>query len=364
MGSGAWIVLLAGLAACGGDAAETVENVPPAESLITPDNVVVVDSGTIESGPTISGALQAERRAQIRAELSGAIVAVSAEQGQRVASGALLGRIDDTVVRDNFLSARSTATTAEQAATVARRNVQRSEALLQAGAISESALEDARLQLQTAESQQADAQARLAVAQDQLGKAEIRAPFAGIVSERAINAGDIVQPGAPLFTVVDPASMRLEGSVAATQLEHVRVGAPVSFAVTGYGDRAFEGRVTRVAPTADAATGQINVIAELPNASGQLVGGLYAEGLIAAAATTGLVVPLTAVDVSPDGAEVLRLKNGTVERVQVQTGLRDDRSERIEITAGIERGDTLLLGPARTITPGTPVRVQAFESAR
>ena len=68
---------------------------------------------------------------------------------------------------------------------------------------------------------------QLTAAQKQLDKATFRAPFAGIVSERQVNAGDVVQPGAALFTVVNPASMRLEGSVPAEQLVGAQVGMPV-----------------------------------------------------------------------------------------------------------------------------------------
>lgn len=350
--------------ACGGGGEpEAAAEAERETALVTPDNVLVVDSARIDSGPSLSGALQPERQAQLRAELSGAVVSVQVDRGERVARGALLGRIDDTSVRDAFLSARSSATTAEQAEAVARRNVERSEALLRAGAISESALEDARLQLEMATSQRADARARLSQAQSQLGKTELRAPFAGVVAERAVSAGDVVQPGTLLFTVVDPGSMRLEGAVPAFDLGGVRAGAPVEFTVSGYGARVFEGEITHVSPVADPATGQIPVIARIPNTGGDLVGGLYAEGQVASESRRSLVVPLSAVDVEPGGGgEVLRLKNGSVERVRVQTGLRDTRTERIEITAGLAPGDTLLVGPARSITPGTEIRVQALES--
>jgi RND family efflux transporter MFP subunit len=277
---------------------------------VTPDNVVVVDSSRISAGPLLTGTLQPERMAQIRAELSGAMVSVATERGQRVGRGETLGRIDDATMQDNFISARSGVTTAEQAAAVARRNVERSEALLHAGAISESALEDARLQFQTAESQLADARARLVQAQTQLDKTTVRAPFAGIVSDRQINAGDIVQPGSALFTVVDPSSMRLEGAVPASELERVRVGANVEFTAAGYADRTFTGKVVRVNPTTDPATGQIPVIASIPNSGGDLVGGLYAEGLVATESRVGLIVPLSAVEIAQERAEVLRLRQG------------------------------------------------------
>jgi RND family efflux transporter MFP subunit len=183
--------------------------------------------------------------------------------------------------------------------------------------------------------------------------------MSGIVSERPISSGDVVQPGAAMFTVVDPSSMRLEGSVPSESLNQVKIGAPVSFTVNGYPGRTFTGRVTRVNPTADPATRQVRVFISIPNAEGRLVGGLFANGRLAADSRTGLVVPVTAVDSRSNIPAVFRIKGGKVQRVPVTLGLRDEGTEKVEITSGVQAGDTLLLGAAQGITPGTIVKVSA-----
>jgi RND family efflux transporter MFP subunit len=207
------------------------------------------------------------------------------------------------------------------------------------------------------ESQLADAKARLSLAQKQLDDAQLRAPFGGIVSVRQVNAGDVVSPGTAMFTLIDPTSMRLEGSVPAAQLGAIRIGAPVSFTVSGYPDRRFEGRITRINPTADATTGQVRVVVSIPNARGGLVGGLFAEGRVASEKHEGLTAPATAVDVRGLRPAVLRLKDGKVERVEVEVGLRDEETEKLEIVQGVAAGDTLLVGAAQAISPGTQVKV-------
>ena len=125
-----------------------------------------------------------------------------------------------------------------------------------------------------------DARARLASAQKNLDNTVIKSPYDGVVSERQANAGDIVSPGTPLFTVVDPSTMRLEGAVPADQLGAVRVGAPVRFSVTGYPGRTFEGSVTSVYPSADPQTRQVRLFARIPNTGNGLVAGLYATGRV------------------------------------------------------------------------------------
>jgi RND family efflux transporter MFP subunit len=282
---------------------------------------------------------------------------VNVDQGTRVAAGASLAQIDDRTLRDAFLSARSGFTTAQNAAERASRDLERSERLAQAGAIAERDLEQARLANTAAASQLADAQARLTMAQKQLDDARIRAPFAGVVSMRSVSEGDVVQPGTALFSVVDPASMRFEASVPAALLAQVKVGAPVSFKVSGYPDRRFAGRVARISPTVDPGTGQVRIVVSVPNASSNLVAGLFADGRIASERHAGLTAPYSAVDLRGLKPSVLRLKGGLAERVEVTLGVRDEDLERYEILSGVALGDTLLIGAAQGITPGTAVRV-------
>lgn len=337
---------------------------PPSAQPMTvgPENIVVAKAGLVHTGPSLSGNLKAERAATIRAEVAGAVLQTYADKGQRVRAGQLLARIDDTALRDAYLSARSAATTAGEAATVAGRNLERTQRLVQAGALADRDLEAAQLSNSSARSQLEDARAHMVQAEKQLSKTEIRAPLAGVVSDRPISAGDVVQVGAALFTVVDPSSMRLDAAVPADQLGAVRVGAPVFFSVTGYPGRSFEGHIERVNPAADPATGQVPVYVSIPNTAGALVGGLYAQGRVASETRQGIIVPATALqDNGSAPPTVMRIRNGRVESVAVQVGLKDEQAETVELMAGLAPGDTLLVGTAQGITPGTAVRVQALK---
>lgn len=350
------LVLVVG--ACGGDA-PVPESSGPADVLIGPENVTVVESATLATGPAMSGQLQPVRSASLRAEVAASIVALPYEPGDRVAAGAVLARLDDTAIRDAWLSARSGLTAAQSASDIAQRELQRAERLVAAGAIADRDVEGARRGALAAAAQLADATARVAAAQKQLDATQVKAPFAGIVAARPASAGDVVAPGAPIYTVVDPGSMRLEGSIPAASLGEVKVGMPVQFRVSGYGAQAFTGKITSVNPSADPATGQVRVYASIPNARGTLVGGLFAQGRVATEMREALSAPLAAVDQRGLRAFVVRLRGGVVERVEVTVGLRDDERERIEITGALAAGDTLLLGAAQGITAGSAVKVSA-----
>jgi membrane fusion protein (multidrug efflux system) len=324
------------------------------------ENFAVAEERQLSRGPTLSGQLVAERSAAIRAEVASSVVRIHHEQGDRVAAGTVLARLDDSAIRDAWLSARSGVTAAETLAAQAEREVQRAQRLHAAGAIADRDVEGARNAKVAAEAQLADATARLAAAQKQLDATEVKAPFAGIVSERQVSAGDVVAPGAPLFTVVDPASLRLEGAVPAASIGDVRTGLPVRFTISGFGTRTFDGRVTNINPAADPGTGQVRIYAAVPNTGGQLVAGLFAEGRVTSATHTGLAVPPAAIDQRGLRPFVVRLRGGQTERLVVTVGIRDDEQGLVEISGGgVAAGDTLLLGAAQGITPGTPVRVSA-----
>ena len=360
--TGLYVALFASLilTACGrDDDAGDMSSDAAVTVAIGPEAIGVAEQTTLSIGPILSGTLVAERTAQIRAEVPGAVLQVFHEPGAVIAQGASLAKIDDRAINDAYLSARSGFTAAETAADISTRELDRATKLHAAGAISDRDLEAARRGDLAARSMLDDAQARLSAAEKQRDATNVLAPYAGIVSERMVSPGDIVTPGAPLFTIVDPTTMRLEAAVPASELGQVRVGAPVRFSVTGYPGRVFEGRISHVNPAADPQTRQVRLFVRIPNTGQSLVAGLFAEGRVTNEMRETLTAPALAVDLRGLTPQVVRVRNGTAERVDVTLGARDDASDRIEITSGLAAGDTLLVGAALGISPGTRLRVGA-----
>ena len=343
-------------AACRGSGAPPASAAPAAVD-VGRENIAVASVQQLQSGPAISGTLEARQTATLRAEVSGPVLQTYVDRGQSVRRGQLLARIDDTALRQAALSAQSAARSAKLSLDNAQRNLDRSTALEKAGAIAERDLEAAQSQLAAAAAANEDAQARLTEAQQTLDKTFIRAPFDGQVSDRQVNAGDVVQPGTAMLTVIDPASMRLEASVPSEQIAAIRRDAPVRFSVSGYPGRTFVGHIEYVSPAADPVTRQLKIDVSIPNDRSDLVAGLFAQGRVASETRTALVAPVNAVDQRGVTPAVLRVTGGRAQRVAVQLGMRDDVRGLYEVTAGLSAGDTLLLGAAMGITPGTPVRV-------
>jgi RND family efflux transporter MFP subunit len=351
------------LGGCKGDDGASATETAEAIVTVGPENIAVATLSELRSGPPVSGSLEPEQAATVRAEVGGSVLRTYADAGERVRRGQLLARLDDSALRDDFLSARSAVRSAETALELARRNAERSERLAEAGAVAERDLETAQWDVTNAEGTLADARARLSNAQERLDDTQVRAPFDGIVSDRPADAGDVVQVGAALFSVVDPTRLRLEASVPAEQIGRLRNGTEVEFAVNGL-NRRITGRIERINPVVDPATRQVRIYVAIPNVDQALVAGLFAEGRVATDTKRAVAVPLSAIDSRGNAPMVHLLKGGRVTESPVQLGVRDEAAELVEVLAGAADGDTVLLGSAQGVTPGSRVRVLREEAGR
>jgi RND family efflux transporter MFP subunit len=345
----------------GGPAPQPQEQAPV---VLGPEDVVRVEPRELQSGPVLSGTLQARRAATMRAEVQGAVLEMAVEQGQKVKKGQSLVRIEALSLANQYLAARTAVQVARNGVEVARTEEVRNRKLVDAGVITRRDYERATLARRQAEAQLSEAQARMALAREQVSRTRLRAPFDGVVSERHASAGDIVQPGAPLYTVIDPTSLRLEASVPAAQLDTLKPGTRVDFSVGGYADHSFQGRIERINPAVDPATGQVRLYVTLPNTEQWLLTGLFAEGRVAALQREVPAVPISAVDTRAEPPTVLRVKDGRVERVDVTLGMTDDIAQLVELRSGVQPGDVVLRGSARDVAEGTRVEVRLPEQPK
>ncbi|MBK9071881.1 MAG: efflux RND transporter periplasmic adaptor subunit [Myxococcales bacterium] len=355
-------------AACGkgGKGGEATQAKAAAEPLlqIAAEDVVTVTQGEIQTGPRISGTLEASQRAVIRAESNGAVVRVGPELGQVVKRGEMLARIESKALGDGVQSAQAAVQSAQAMAAMAQREVERTKAMVEGGALAQRDLERAESAAKSASAGLGQARAMLAASRSQFGDATVLSPMAGVVSQRPVNQGDVVSMGALLYEIIEPSSMRLLAQVSSDGIASLGIGKVVTFEVRGYEGQKFEGTILRIAPAADPNTRQLPIIIEIPNTSGKLVAGLFAEGRVSSEVRKALVVPGSAIDTSGDQPTVLRVNQGVAERVVVATGLRDARNEVVEITSGVAAGDVLITARAgQKIKAGTKVTLPGAAAA-
>jgi RND family efflux transporter MFP subunit len=343
-------VLLTGCNKSDGSNAKTAA-VPPL--LIASEDLFTVHSNALSSGPSITGSVQPERRADLRAEVSAVVLAVAKENGDPVRKGDLIVRLDDTSIRETLTSAEASAQAATQAYEQAQRQYERTQKLREQNLVSTQNLEDAEIRRNTAQSDREAARTRVVTARQQLQRTEVRAPFDGIVSDRKVSAGDTAQIGKELVKVIDPHSLRFEGLVSADSIGDVKVDQRVMFRVHGFAEREFLGKVTRVNPSANATTRQVEVLVNFVDAKQQPeVAGLYAEGRIETSTHAALTVPPSALVREGDQAYAWRANGGTLQKVALNVGNKDARTGDYPLKSGLSEGDTVLRYPTATLQNG------------
>jgi len=324
--------------------------------IVAPEDVLEVQASAVASGPVVTGSLEPERKADLRAEVSAVVLQVLKENGQAVRQGDLLVRLDDTSIRDNLGSAEDNARNAKLALEQAERTVQRLRTLRGSGMTSLQVLDDAEIRRNTAQSDLSASQARAVVARQQLARTLVRAPFDGVVGDRKVSAGDTAAVGKELLKVLDPASMRFAGRVSADKISQVRLGQAVSFRVNGFAGQEFKGAVARIDPSVNDVTRQIEVLVSFVSGEPPRVSGLYAEGVIESTQVTALTVAQASVAKVGDQTWVWRIHGNTLERADVTLGARDARTGRYEVRAGLRAGDLIVRTPSASFKAGQTVQ--------
>ena len=325
--------------------------------LLSPEDLRTVAAGAGGGGSVITGSVQPEKRADLRAEVAGIVMQLLKDNGEAVKRGDLLVRLDDTSIRESLQSADAGARAAQQAFDQAQRQVERLKTLQAQGMTSVQALDDAEGRRNAAQSELVAARSRVVAAQQQLRRTEVRAPFDGVVSDRKASVGDTAQVGKELLKVIDPRSMRFEGLVSADRMGEVKVGQRVSFRVNGVEGVDFAGKVQRVDAAANSVTRQVEVLVSFDDAAkAPRVAGLYAEGRIEGGGGAVPMLAEGAIVRRGDAAQVWRIgKDGKLARAPVQLGERDARSGEWRLLGGLAEGDVILRSPGSTLVDGQKV---------
>ena len=333
----------------------------PAKLVIAPEDFITVQANALTSGPVVTGSIQPERRADLRAEVSAVVLQVLKENGDPVRRGDVLARLDQTAILDSLHSAEDNARSAVQSLDQAERNLQRLKTLRASGMTSLQALDEAEVRRNGAQSELSASKTRAVLARQQLERTVVRAPFDGVVSERKVSAGDTASIGKELFKVMDPASMRFAGRVSADKISVVALGQSVSFRINGYAGQEFRGKVSRVDPSANDVTRQVEVMVSFVDAKQPKVSGLYAEGTIASANVKALTLPESVVVRSGDKSTAWRVKANALNQVDLALGARDPRTGDLEVRSGVVEGDKVLRNPSSSFKEGQLVEMVALK---
>ena len=217
--------------------------------------VIAAQSATVPDWLEAVGTVRAAQSTQIASQTMGNIVEIRAQEGDRVQSGQILAVIDDSQPRAAVeqsaaavTAAQKEVSSAESELALAQSTLKRYQQLYDKKSVSPQEFDEIKTRSQAAESRrdmaragEAQAAAALTQSRTSLGNTQIRAPFAGVVTEKKADAGTFASPGMPLFTLEDTRSYRLEAMVDESDIRLVRVGEAVPVLLDSRAERANSG---------------------------------------------------------------------------------------------------------------------------
>ncbi len=298
-------------------------NAPPVPVVVAQARIAPVERVIMSAG-----VLRAVRVYRVHSELQGRLIELPYRPGDRVDAGALLARIDDTLIRAELSKAVAQR---EQA----QADLGRMERLYARKGASEDELLEARTALAVARAEERLARARLE-------RTRITAPFAGVVSQRLAEPGDALSPGTHLLTLIDPAQLEAELPVSDRLLPRLRVGQPVALRIDGLGAQVHEGHIARIHPEVDPETlkGTVTVRLDAPPQGAHP--GQLARAELRLRDPPALRIPLAGLRRDAEGTWVWRVTADQIaERVPVQAGPLV--GDEIVIRAGLSPGDRIVV---------------------
>lgn len=336
--------LLAGLTACGGPGkdGDAQADAETETEVAVPVEVAAAYRGPVSAYYSGTTTLEAEHDAQVVAKVGGIVEKLLVEEGQRVKAGQVMAKIDDARLRLEVDRAEANLAQLEQEY---RRNKQLHEKQL----VSAEAYERLAFQMDAT-------RADLELARLQLAYTEIRAPFGGIVAQRHIKVGNMIELNVAAFrvTTYNPLIARLH--VPERELNKLRDDQPADLRVDALPGEAFRGVVDRVSPVVDPATGTFTVTVAVSDEQGNLKPGMFGRvSIVYDVHDDAVLVPRGAVLIEDAKSTVFVIRDGRAQRQAVITGYTNNGS--IEILEGIEAGDQVVTVGQNSLKEGVAVAV-------
>jgi membrane fusion protein (multidrug efflux system) len=316
--------------------------------------------GKIEA--ELSATLSPIRSVVVAAEVGGQVVAVNAEEHERVEAGAVLIEIERTFLEAAVERARAQLLRARAAHGLAVTELERQRGLADRDVASEAQLDRASNQERAAFAALLDARAALSDARTRLEKAAITAPFAGIVNSLDLEPGAYLQPGQAVFELLDLSEIEVEFGVTDREVVALRVGDPVSLRVDVFPEEWFTGSVAQVARAADERTRKYPVQAHVPNPDGRLLASMLGKVRFRVGNSSPVIwIPRRAIqsEFELDYLFVLEGDSGAavVRRRRVKTRPVPFRPDLIEVIEGLDNPERIAVSSVRELREGQRVRI-------
>jgi len=312
-----------------------------AKNVETYVKAAVVKPEMIKNVLNAKGSVIPNEEVVINSEISGKIVGIHFKEGDRVAKGQLLVSIEDDELQAQLAQQ-------EHLLEFLEKKAIREEKLNAKGGVSDEQYEATVRDLKTTKSQ-------IDFIKAQIEKTKIHAPFSGILGLRFVSEGGYVVPADKITDLIDVDPLKIDFNIPEKYMGVVKKGNPISFTVEGITEH-FSGKVYAIEPKIDPETRTIRLRAISPNTDRELLPGAFAQvEIVLEEIDQALCVPTQSIIPEMNTKKLYLIKNGKAKQVEVETGLR--LAKKIQVTNGIQAGDTVLTSGLLQVRNGTEVSI-------
>jgi RND family efflux transporter MFP subunit len=339
------------------------------DAAVTEHSAIYVKTTTPQAagaGRTVAlpGTVQGAVQAPIAARAAGYVKRWNKDIGSRVEKGDVLAELEAPELDQQVSQAQAARDQTASTVALAESTVARWEALRKKDVVSQQDLDERRAALVQARANLAAGDANLARLKQLEAFKNVTAPFAGIVTKRNIDVGDLIDTsGKPLFLLSQTDPLRVYVNVPQSYANLVKTGQTVSVTQAELQNQQFKGQVTRTSGSIDASTRTMQVEVSLPNKDGALLPGAYVQVALPLSASATLSVPSNALLFRGEGTRVAVIDaQGKVKLHAVTLGRNNGTT--VEITSGLQSSDRLVLNPPDSLVDGDIVTTQQPPTAK
>lgn len=349
------LVLTSGMLACGGgeeenagqgSAGNRTGRPPGMMGMMGGGAAIPVDARPIDRGDIAVSLLtyttiEAERHVDVVARVQGLVKTIHVEEGNRVTEGQPLAQLDEAVlklqVQEREVNLRSLKATLDRAEDLRNKEL-----------ISNEEFEQTRYQYEATRTQYESAKLNLEYA-------TIRSPFSGIVTDRLIEVGNLVNVNQTVFRAADFNPLLARIFVPERQIRDVKLGQSVRITIEG-AENTFTGRVRMISPIVDPESGTVKVTVEIRDSTGALRPGMFATvNIITEVHENVLRVEKKALVSEAEGTFAFLFKGGTAQKTRLELG--EGEGNWVEVAGGVVEGDSIITVGQEGLRNGSPVRI-------
>ena len=308
-------------------------------------DVTIVEPQQAQDKIFTTGTVLANEEVELRSEISGKVTEIYLKEGQKVEKDELLLKVNDSELKAQLQRARYRLDLATELET-------RQKKLLEKGGISQENYDATLNEVNVLKSE-------VALIKAQIEKTEIRAPFNGTIGLKYVSDGSYISPSTRIASLQNINPVKVDFSVPERYVSRVKEGDKITFTVQGT-DKEFEGEIYAIEPKIESQTRTLQIRALSDNTEGFLVPGAFADlELILQTIDDALMIPTISLVPELQGQKVYLYKQGMVQQQRVQTGIRTE--DQVQITNGVQPGDTVLTTGFLQVQDGMPVEINEIQ---